>query len=121
MPSSRTAAVYFDEMLTAIARIDQYTTGEAFSQFEQDMQTRDSVLYRLLVLAEAARRLTPEELTLCPGPNWRNIRDLGNVLRHAYDAIDFETIWNILQNDLPPLKQAVERTLREHFPDSPLT
>ena len=118
MPSKRTPALYFDEILRAIERIDRYVAGTSFSGFEQDLGKQDSVYYRLLVLTEAARRLSPEELALCPGPDWRSIRDLGNVLRHAYDSLDPRTIWNVIQNDLPPLKQEMVLTLREHFPEA---
>jgi uncharacterized protein with HEPN domain len=42
---------------------------------------------------------------------WRNIRGLGNWLRHQYDRIDLETIWRTVNADLPPLLQAVESAI----------
>jgi uncharacterized protein with HEPN domain len=42
---------------------------------------------RLLIISESARRLGTEAEALAPGPPWRAIRDLGNVLRHAYDDV----------------------------------
>jgi uncharacterized protein with HEPN domain len=42
---------------------------------------------------------------------WRQIRDLGNLLRHAYDKVDLEIIWHTITDDLPPLKAAVLRAL----------
>ena len=41
----------------------------------------------------------------------REIRSLGNVLRHAYDGVDPSIIWRIVQDDLAGLRQAVERVL----------
>jgi uncharacterized protein with HEPN domain len=35
------------------------------------------------------------------------------VLRHAYDQIEDERIWQIVSQDLAPLKAAVEAMLRE--------
>jgi uncharacterized protein with HEPN domain len=32
-------------------------------------------------------------------------------LRHQYDRIGLETIWNTIQDDLPPLRAAIERVL----------
>ncbi len=118
MPSNRSPAVYFDEIFRAALRLQHYVAGVSYLDFEKDQQKQDSVYYRLLVLSEAARRLTAEDHQLCPGPSWRNIRDLGNVLRHADDAIDLQTVWDILHHDLPPLKEAVEQTLRENFPEA---
>ena len=120
MRSNRTPAVYFDDILRAINLVQGYVLDIDLAGFEEDQAKQDAVLYRMLVLTEAAHRLHEEELALCPGPNWRNIQDLGNVIRHAYDAIDRSTIWAIIENDLPPLRVAVERTMRQHFPDIPL-
>jgi uncharacterized protein with HEPN domain len=39
--------------------------------------------------------------------------DFGNRLRHAYRRIDAAIVWNIVANDLPPLKSFVERVIRE--------
>ena len=116
----RTPAVYYDEILTAIQLLHQYRAGLSFADFESNVQMKDAILHRLQILTEAARRLTPEDLELCPGPDWKSIRDLGNVIRHDYDGIDLSIIWHILEDKLPPLKAAVEQTMREHFPEIPL-
>ncbi|WP_263380088.1 HepT-like ribonuclease domain-containing protein [Granulicella paludicola] len=120
MRSNRTPAVYFDDILRAIALLRAYCAELDLATFEEQQGKQDAILYRLLVLTEAAHRLREDELALCPGPNWRKIRDLGNVIRHAYDAIDRATIWEIIHSDLPPLKEALELTMRKHFPDVPL-
>jgi uncharacterized protein with HEPN domain len=36
---------------------------------------------------------------------------MGNRLRHAYDRVDFDLIWDTVQDDLPALKAAVTRAL----------
>jgi uncharacterized protein with HEPN domain len=53
-----------------------------------------------------------------PGLPWRDIRGIGNWLRHQYDRVDIETIWNTLTRDLPPLKEAVHRALNSTNPTS---
>ena len=40
------------------------------------------------------------------------------VVYFVYDGVDLTVIWDIIQADLPQLAQAIERTLREYFPDS---
>jgi hypothetical protein len=41
---------------------------------------------------------------------WHNIRGIGNWLRHRYDKVDVETLWNTLVDDLP-LRSAVSLAL----------
>jgi uncharacterized protein with HEPN domain len=72
-----------------------------------------AVLHALLIISESARRLGTEVEALAPGPPWRAIRDLGNVLRHAYDGVDPAVIRRIVRDDLGILKQAIERALKD--------
>ncbi len=38
---------------------------------------------------------------------------LRNILVHDYFAVDLETIWTIVQRDLPALEQAVTQLLED--------
>ena len=77
----------------------------------QDPKTVAAVERKLQLISEAAIRLGEEAERLCPGPQWRNIRGLGNWLRHQYDRIDLETIWRTVSTDLPSLWQAVDSAI----------
>lgn len=46
-----------------------------------------------------------------PGIPWRDIRGIGNRLRHAYDNLDSMLIWKVYWDDLPALKVAVTSAL----------
>ena len=50
---------------------------------------------------------------LAPDQPWQEIRSLGNVIRHEYDVLDVEVIWNIVKDDLPSLKDVVERIIQK--------
>lgn len=63
--------------------------------------------------SEAAIRLAEEAERVCPGVPWRDIRGMGNQLRHAYERVDLNTIWNTVVDDLPVLKAAVGDALSD--------
>ena len=44
-----------------------------------------------------------------PNINWRRLADLGNWLRHAYHRTDPGILWDMIENDLEPLKIFVRR------------
>lgn len=46
-----------------------------------------------------------------PGQPWAEIRGIGNWLRHGYDKIDPQIIWNTVENDLRPLQLAAMMAL----------
>jgi uncharacterized protein with HEPN domain len=47
-----------------------------------------------------------------PGQPWQEIRALGNRLRHEYDVIREDRLWDIVRMDLPALCAACEDALR---------
>jgi len=53
------------------------------------------------VLGEASKRI-PEEIRLKnPQIEWRKLSDFRNILIHDYFGINYEIVWNIIQDFLP--------------------
>jgi uncharacterized protein with HEPN domain len=113
------ASLSLADILDAIVAIDQFTQDMDLDAFRQDPKTIAAVERKLQVISEAATRLGEQAETLCPGLPWRDIRGIGNWLRHQYDRVDIETIWNTLTIDLPALKAAVDRALSSSIPGRP--
>ena len=117
MPFSE-ASLSLTDILDAIVAIEQFTQDMDIGSFRQDPKTIAAVERKLQVISEAAVRLGGQAEALCPGLPWRDIRGIGNWLRHQYDRVDIETIWNTLTRDLPPLKADVHRALNPPNPTS---
>jgi uncharacterized protein with HEPN domain len=82
-----------------------------FEGFRSNPMAVAAVERKIQIISEAAIRLGEEAEQRCPDQPWRDIRGMGNQLRHAYERIDLKTIWNAVTDDLPPLKAAVMRAL----------
>lgn len=89
--------------------IEQFTSGMDFEAFRSNPMAVAAVERKLQIVSEAAIRLGEEAERRCPDMPWRDIRGIGNQLRHAYERIDLNTIWKA---DIPPLKAAVQRALK---------
>lgn len=89
----------------------EFVRGMDLEAFREDPKTVAAVERKLLLISEAAMRLGEDAERLCPGLPWHNIRGIGNWLRHRYDRVDVETVWNTVINDLPPLRSQVLRAL----------
>ncbi len=74
-------------------------------------------LTRLMeVLGEAARRVPEEFHQRYPEVPWQDTTDLRNVLIHGYDIVDFDELWRIIQEHLPPLVQQLQAIIDENIP-----
>ena len=112
MPFSEPSLALRD-ILDAIQMIGVFTRNMSFEEFRNDPKTIAAVERKLLVISEAAMRLGDKAPELVPEMPWRNIRGIGNWLRHQYDRVDVQTVWHTVIGDLPPLAAAIGRVLSE--------
>jgi uncharacterized protein with HEPN domain len=63
------------------------------------------------MITEAAKRLGEDAEALCPGPDWKGLCRMGDILRHGYHKVDDETVWNTVKDELPPLREAAMKAL----------
>jgi uncharacterized protein with HEPN domain len=111
LPSDKPARRLEDIIENAQA-IQRYVAGMDVAAFRADNKTYDAVERCLERISEAAAKLGDLASSLVPGQPWPEIRALGNRLRHDYDLIREDRLWDIVQIDLPPLCAACENALR---------
>jgi uncharacterized protein with HEPN domain len=102
-----------EQMLEAIADIEQIMARRSFEAYAADRPTRRAVERCIEIVSEASRRLPPNLKDRHPAIPWQKIAGIGNVLRHDYDVVNDATIWHAATADLLPLKAAVAALLRE--------
>lgn len=119
MPSSRDSGLSLRDIAEAIDNINHFTESMDFEGFREDLKTIAAVSVKLLVISEAAVRLGDAAVAACPGAPWPEIRGIGNWLRHQYDHVDLEAVWNTVQDDLPPLRAAIANALRSSTRPNP--
>ena len=105
------AKLHLSDILESIKFVEEFVRDMDLDTYRHDWKTQAAVERKMLVISEAAIRLKDDAELLCPGVPWRDIRGIGNWLRHQYDRVVVETVWNTIQDDLPLLKAEVEMAL----------
>lgn len=106
--------LYLIHITESIDKIDSYMEGLALPSFMEKTIVQDAVLRNLQVLAESAQRLSDDFKTKHPEIEWYKIAGLRNILVHDYLGIDLETLWNIVDADLPKLKGVIGSALSQY-------
>jgi len=101
-----------EDILENARAIQRYVAGMDLMAFQEDAKTCDAVERCLERIGEAAAKLGDLAPILVPGQPWQEIRALGNRLRHEYDVIREDRLWDIVRMDLPALCAACEDALR---------
>ncbi|MBW4690357.1 MAG: DUF86 domain-containing protein [Lyngbya sp. HA4199-MV5] len=104
--------VYLIHIRDCINRIEAYT-DEGKTAFFVDPKTQDAVIRNLQTLCESTQRLPDDWKAIRSDIDWRTIGDFRNVLAHQYLDIDLDIVWNVVENYLPKLKQAIEAIFQQ--------
>ncbi len=112
-PEERDAALLLD-LMTAAREIEDFISGVDIERFQSDKLLRYAVERQLIVIGEAARRLSESFRSSTPDVPWKAIIGLRNILAHEYGEILAERIWLVTTRDLGELVKALTPHLTKH-------
>ena len=100
-------------MLSAARKILRYAEGTTRETLPAIPMRLDAVLYEIVVLGEAARRLSEEIRAAHPEVPWREIIGMRSIITHGYDQVDDDELWQVIERDLPDLMSKLEKILAQ--------
>ena len=104
-------SVYLRHIMDALLQIERYTDGVTYEEFLSNSLLQDGVIRQLEVMGEAARNLSEDLRNEYPKIPWRQMISLRNRMIHAYFNVNLQIIWEIIQGDIPNLKQETKHVL----------
>lgn len=106
--SKRTAVLYFQDILTSLENIAEYTKGLDLESFKSDKKTVDAVVRNLEIIGEAAKNIPKRLRNQYSKIPWEKMVGMRNKVIHEYFGVDVEILWQTLQEDLPELKKQIK-------------
>jgi uncharacterized protein with HEPN domain len=87
--------------------------GVSRDSFLDDLLIQSAVIRQIEVMGEATKRLSEEFRAETSKIPWRKIAGMRDLLIHAYDHVDPEEVWNVLQTSIPSLVVQLNDLLNE--------
>ncbi|NER22752.1 MAG: DUF86 domain-containing protein [Symploca sp. SIO1B1] len=112
-------AGYLWDMVQAIKNIQEFLGNVSYNDYLDSILLQSAVERQLEVLGEAARRISDVFQQAHPEIDWRGTIGLRNIIAHQYDKVEQETLWAIVQSELPELLKLIEPLLPP-LPDNEL-
>jgi uncharacterized protein with HEPN domain len=99
------------DIVEALEMIRDYVGGSLEEPSINDPVVLDAVLFRLMVIGEAAKNVNAELLEVAADIRWSDIAGLRDVIAHQYFRIQRQIIEDTVERDLPELLRAVQELL----------
>jgi len=105
--------IRLEHIKEAANNIARFTNGKTYDDMLADDMMCYAVVYNILAIGEAAYHLTKAFQKEHPETPWSDIMRMRNVLAHDYYKLKLQTVWEVVQHDLPPLREQVVRYLAD--------
>ncbi len=109
---------YLADMISFADKVLLYTHELNQASFVASGLNYDATVRNLELIGEAATRIPDNVRAVNPQIPWRMIIATRNRLIHGYLGIDNDTLWSIIQDDIPELLTALT-ALHKNYLDAP--
>ena len=96
------------QMLDHVREVIDMAHGRRREHLDTDRMLNLSLVRLLNIVGEAATRVPEEFRTRYSAIPWRAMSNMRNRLVHGYDTINFDTVWSVIQDELPLLVEQLE-------------
>ncbi len=97
----RDSILYLEDMIQAIANIQDYTQNLSFEEFKNNSMVKDAVIRNFEIIGEAANNLPDSITSKYTNVPWADMYGLRNRVTHEYFGVDYGIIWRIAKEYLP--------------------
>lgn len=109
--AGRKARPILSDILAAIDGIERATSDKTLEDYKHDWLLKHGVQRGIEIISEASRHIPDDLIATEPEIPWKQIRGIGNVLRHEYHNIADPIVWAVVTDNLPALRQAIVRIM----------
>ena len=97
----------------AAGRLQMICAGKTLEELLADWQATAALERFIEIVGEAVKRLPTGLRARYPSVPWKEIAGTRDHLSHGYDDVDYQVLWDAVQNDVPVLLVTVEQMLKD--------
>lgn len=113
MHASKPFTSYLEHILVETEYLLKTSRHLGLNDFLADETLQRAFVRSLEIIGEAVKNIPDSVKARHSDLEWRRIAGTRDRLIHGYFSVDFELVWDIVQNKIPPLHSGIQRILTE--------
>ena len=109
--SRRSDIEFLSHIQEAVKRIQSYTRDLDYAKFSKDLKTQDAVVRNLEIIGEAVKNISRGLQSKHKEVVWKDLAKVRDKLIHHYFGVNFDIVWNIIEDSLPAISTQIDRIL----------
>lgn len=93
-----------EKILLLIERIEGFCKSVDYENFSNNDMLIDACVFNLSQIGEQVNKIDEDFEMAHPEIPWRQVYGLRNRIVHDYEGVNLKLIWEIIESDLPALK-----------------
>lgn len=106
---NKNISIYLQHIIESADLATEYIKGKRQKEFFLDIQLQDSVIRRIEIIGEAAKKIPDDFRKKHPDIPWRNIAGMRDIIVHEYFGLDLKLVWAVAKHDLPRLRKQLTK------------
>ena len=103
---------YLNDIITEIDLIFDFCKEiKNASEFLNDKKTVRATIRSLEIIGEVVKKLPKEITDNYPEIPWKSIAAMRDILIHEYFGVNMNLVWNTIQKELLPLRNAAQKII----------
>jgi uncharacterized protein with HEPN domain len=102
---------YLRHILVEVDYLMAQRAGLTFDDFSASETLRRAFVRSLEIIGEAAKKVPADFRMQHPTVEWRAMTGMRDRLIHDYFGVDYELVWDVVQNHIPELRDQIASML----------
>ena len=92
-----------------------FSSGYTHADFEKNEMLESALVKAVEMIGEAANHVSEHTRLLAPAIDWGDMIGMRNKLVHGYRNINYDVLWEVITDKLPPLVTALNRLIETKY------
>lgn len=105
----RDIGLFIEDILNSMRNIEEFSKGLNKERFSKNNLRQSAIIRQLEIIGEAVKNIPDSFREKYPKIPWKDISGFRDILSHAYFGVNIDRVWNIIEKDLPKLKENISK------------